>query len=813
MSTDNGNVEDASDLTAEDIEAAVAETASDPLADAPAHTALQMKQEPKANPVSVHQSEEPARRLEPFSDAELNATDPGDIEASLEESTSEAEFTKASVSVGNPANDALSAAIVENPRGLTGAEALANAINTTHSEEESYQDSIRTELLHDGLDRLAPFLIKTQDLDDSVDTIARFGDRTVSKGARRLQHQLRRIEPSITMIGQVKAGKTSLVNAMVGWPDLLPADVNPWTSVVTSLHVSPKGHPGGNHSSFRFFEEEEWSRLLDRGGRIGELAGRAGADEEVEKVRKQLEDMRQKSRRRLGDKFEMLLGQEHNYGYFDSDLIERYVCLGDDFETDTDTSSSQGRFADITKSADLFLQRSEFPMDLCIRDTPGVNDTFMMREQITIRAIRESRMCVVVLSAHQALSTVDLALIRLIANIPSREVVIFVNRIDELSDPTRQVPEIRESIRKTLKLHQGPEDAEIIFGSAYWANTALVGSIDDLDEASAASLVNWAESQMSSEKEDQPIENTIWQMSGVPALYATLATRIEDGIGQEVIDRVARNAKNLISSVKASNQIVSMRISENRIIPLDRKKISEELDQIQDRAFEALEAEFVDVIAGFHTRMDRGHKGFLDRATASLVQHLESYGELEIWQYDPTGLRVLLRSAYQVFARNAQKASQKVFVQTTAEIREIYLRAFDVPDASFGLESPPPPRIPSPVLLGQTIALDLKGSWWKRWWHKRRGYRSFAMDFAEIIKAETDPIVEGLKIEHVNSVKNEAAEILREFVATQRTSLANLSEQASQSLDEIIAAGESQETKDRNQALEMTLEALTKYAA
>jgi hypothetical protein len=52
--------------------------------------------------------------------------------------------------------------------------------------------------------------------------------------------QLDALEPSITMIGQVKAGKTSLVNAMVGWPDLLPADVNPWTSVVTSLHLSPE---------------------------------------------------------------------------------------------------------------------------------------------------------------------------------------------------------------------------------------------------------------------------------------------------------------------------------------------------------------------------------------------------------------------------------------------------------------------------------------------------------------------------------------------------------------------------------------------
>ena len=330
-------------------------------------------------------------------------------------------------------------------------------------------------LLLSGTRELTRVRAAIDEVDGALETIAAAGDRGAERAARKLQRQLRRIEPSATLIGQVKAGKTSLVNALVGWPDLLPSDVNPWTSVVTSLHLSPRPHLGGDHASFRFFEEDEWTRLLDRGGRIGELAGRAGAEDEVAKVTQQLAAMREKSRRRLGNKFEMLMGQEHDYGYLDSELVERYVCLGDDFEDDTETGATQGRFADITKSADLYIQRDAWPIDFCLRDTPGVNDTFMMREQITIRAIRESRMCVVVLSAHQALSTVDLALIRLISNLDSREVILFVNRIDELSDPARQVPEIRDSIRRTLTDHRGPADAEIVFGSAYWANHALAG--------------------------------------------------------------------------------------------------------------------------------------------------------------------------------------------------------------------------------------------------------------------------------------------------------------------------------------------------
>ncbi|NNF92198.1 MAG: hypothetical protein HKM96_12470, partial [Boseongicola sp.] len=315
------------------------------------------------------------------------------------------------------------------------------------------------QLLARGFEGLQPYLQQSKGLRQALVRLGKIGDKATNRAARKLHHQLKNAEPSITMIGQVKAGKTSLVNAMVGLPGLLPADVNPWTSVVTSLHLNPHTAPEDDRASFRFFDMEEWSRLLDRGGRIGELAARAGAEDELERVREQVIEMREKSRKRLGDKFELLLGQQHDYNYFDGDLIERYVCLGDDFEEDFETSQAQGRFADITKAAELFVHRPEFPMPLCIRDTPGVNDTFMIREQITIRAIRESRLCVVVLAAHQALSSVDLALIRMIANVKSREVIIVVNRIDELSDPVNQIPEIRDSIRQTLTEHDGPSEA------------------------------------------------------------------------------------------------------------------------------------------------------------------------------------------------------------------------------------------------------------------------------------------------------------------------------------------------------------------
>lgn len=686
-------------------------------------------------------------------------------------------------------------------------------IETSVAKDSAARAPVNADLLKMPSTSLSAYLKRLETLRVALDKLAEIGDETTKKGALRLQQQLGDIEPSVTMIGQVKSGKTSLVNAMAGWPNLLPADVNPWTSVVTSLHMTPEKRAEANRATFKFFDRQEWDRLLDKGGRLGELASRAGADEELETVREQIAKMREKSSSRLGRKFELLLGQEHDYGYFDQDLIERYVCLGEDFDADDAPTDTQGRFADITKSADLYLHNGGLPMKMCIRDTPGVNDTFMMREQITIRAIRDSRICVVVLSAHQALSSVDMALIRLISNIKSREVLIFVNRIDELSDPANQVPEIRESIRETLKKHEGPTDAQIVFGSAYWANKALENSLDSLSHDSSLSLFNWAEQELENAPETQSAAEMIWELSGIPALYRALCDRIAEGIGQDEIDKVARKAINLAQGVQATNRVVALRLDGDAPEPLNKEEIAHTLSDIEERSLSALKNQFDSVIAGFHTRIDRSHKSFLDRATAALVIHLERYGEHSVWQYSPMGLRILLRSSYQIFGARTQGTAQKIFETAAAETGEIYARSFGNSGADFKIEPPRVPRVPPPIFLGQTIALDLQGSWWKGWWQRRRGYQAFASSFYTMIMEETDPIVNELKQRQAKSIHVEALDVLREFFSEQRTILSAVADKADADPEDLSAFLRSHGHVNRQKVVNETIATLTQHVA
>ncbi|WP_299678443.1 dynamin family protein [uncultured Roseobacter sp.] len=685
------------------------------------------------------------------------------------------------------------------------------------SDRDSFRDAERAELLGAGLETLQEVAVARDQLRDAISGLQILGDEATKKRADRLLRQLESFEPSVTLIGQIKSGKTSLVNALIGQTALLPADVNPWTSVVTSLHLHPDAPAFKETASFQFFDENEWDRLVSGGGRIGELASRAGADDELEKIKAQAAEMREKSRKRLGQKFELLLGQRRDYGYVDQYLIERYVCLGEDHDDDEPTShDEQGRFADVTKAADLSIQRSGLPIRLCLRDTPGVNDTFMMREQITIRALRDSRICVVVLSAHQALSSTDLALIRLITHVKSRDVIIFVNRIDELSDPKTQVPQIEASIAETLARHKGPEEAKVIFGSALWAGHVLDGRLSDLPPASKDSLLAWSEStDLERLYGDVPLrdpDKQAWILSGVPALQRAISMRIAESLAKATLQRIASSALNLTSAVEARNRISERETGVPGRDKLDGAEAQRRFDEILSSQTQKIRDSFDAILAEFSDRMDRVQASFLERATASLIVHLETQGDTTPWTYDPTGLRMLLGSSHKVLVRKSKATFEAATQEVAAELSQLYRRSFGLQPDDMTIAQPRAPQASAPVSLGRTIALDLNGSWWKRWWFHRRGYKAYAANFHDLIKTETDPFVSELRDDLAQEIRTTALEAFDAFLAEQRSVFTSLNEMAQANPDRLQAKVAEMATGDHAALLKKTMNTLREYA-
>ncbi|MGB7242117.1 MAG: dynamin family protein [Sulfitobacter sp.] len=635
-----------------------------------------------------------------------------------------------------------------------------------------------------GLEELVNLRGAIDDLQDTLLDIDAISGPTPDRQVAKLSKELRKFEPSITMVGQIKSGKTSLVNAMIGQPELLPADVNPWTSVVTSLHLNTHQEPGAPAASFQFFDGSEWDRLVSNGGRIGELSMRAGADDELKKVREQVAEMREKTRTRLGRKFELLLGQRHDYGRMDDDLIQRYVCLGDEFD-EFSTSDNQGQFADITKSADLYLKAPAIPLPFCIRDTPGVNDTFMMREQITINSLRDSRLCVVVLSASQALSSADMGLIRLISNVKSKDVVIFVNRIDELADPVAQLPDIHKSIVSTLSKLNMPVEPKIVFGSAYWATVALSKSIDEIDGDSADALDSYAKAVQGTKGPKMAQRDLIWLLSGIPTLYGILAERIAEGPGARLLSDIRSRAENHVRGLRATCSVASVRIDGDTIDVMEPASLDAQLTQIETQSHNRLKETLDGLFEKFSARVDQSHSRFLDRALEVLLQHLEQNGDNEVWQYNPDGLRALLRTSCQVMRKNFKSACETAYDAAATDITNIYSKAIGVGVDGFTVTPPVAPEVPAPVSLGATIALDLQTSWWKGWWQRRKGHRAYADEYYSLIEAETAPLLHDLKDRMITDIRAAAESQLSVFLAEQRTNLMDIVEKAHVSLDDL----------------------------
>lgn len=236
------------------------------------------------------------------------------------------------------------------------------------------------------------------------------------------------------------------------------------------------------------------------------------------------------------------------------------------------------------------------------------------------------------------------------------------------------------------------------------------------------------------------------------------------------------------------------------------------LDAIEARALSALDAAWSAQREDFCIRLDRSHNSFLDRATAALVEHLEKYGEGNVWSYEPTGLRLLLRSACQVFGKRLQGEARTIFATAADEIAATYSDAFGLTD-SLAIEPPELPRFNPPVAIAQTIALDVKGAWWRRWWLRRRGYRAFASEFHKMIREETAPMVDELGDAHAGAIRADLICTLADFLAEQREVVMALADKGGLTADDLNRALGLQARAERLQQIESAVATMRRAAA
>ena len=113
-------------------------------------------------------------------------------------------------------------------------------------------------------------------------------------------------------------------------------------------------------------------------------------------------------------------------------------------------------------------------------------------------------------------------------------------------------------------------------------------------------------------------------------------------------------------------------------------------------------------------------------------------------------------------------------------------------------------------MLGQTIALDIKGNWWTRWWRRRRSYEAFADEFAALIDAEIAPIVEGMSADHAHPYREAIASALAEFIEIQRKTLSALADETQDGID-VLRERYAETATERAETLKSALTTLAKF--
>ena len=128
-----------------------------------------------------------------------------------------------------------------------------------------------------------------------------------------------------------------------------------------------------------------------------------------------------------------------------------------------------------------FFDQGPFAFPVTLTDTPGTNDPFLIRDEITRRSLESADLYIVVLTARQPLSDADVNLMRLMHGLNSDRIVVFVNRVDDFADVGYDLAEVIMYVEKKLQANFPGARIPIVAGSAAWANGALKGDDETLD--------------------------------------------------------------------------------------------------------------------------------------------------------------------------------------------------------------------------------------------------------------------------------------------------------------------------------------------
>ncbi|HJU30413.1 MAG TPA: hypothetical protein VJ740_03130, partial [Hyphomicrobiaceae bacterium] len=484
-------------------------------------------------------------------------------------------------------------------------------------------------------------------------------------------------------------------------------------------------------------------------------------------LRAQLDFLRKRAERRLGARFGELLGKCHSYRELSAEILADYVSAGDYKDAGT---ASRPHYSDITRSADLFFSEGPFAFPVTLVDTPGNNDPFLVRDEITRRALDNPDIFVFVLSALQPLSAADIAMLRLLNGLHKDRIIVFINRVDQLPDPQADGGAIKGAVQRRLRAEFPAIDIPVIIGSSRWGNLGLLAEHVDLRSHLSAAHVRFllesepgrASGSAAAGTLQERLSQALYASSGLPQVAAAM-TRSMASSGPALVIRqvaaifleIARSTELLaraeLQSIEdhlAARQLEATTLTEKLAGDQEALRLLEERVGALRDTFRHIETHFGELIASGSETLRRDLQrlvhDFADHQAQTVLAAHATRGARPPRACNVMPLRVRLETAYlQTFGQLAgdlMRIESFLYPQLKAIVANL---SSDTPSGY--LEPPAEPMQPLPSApLSVTVALDLGERWWKMWLAGRPTAQEQADHLRRLIDAEFAGIVEEL---------------------------------------------------------------------
>ena len=223
---------------------------------------------------------------------------------------------------------------------------------------------------------------------------------------------LQKEEFILAVAGQIKAGKSTLLNALIFGNDILPSDDTPYTTKITEIRY-------GSNKKLKaiFYTKDEWQELKNE---ITEID-----DKKVNYFKNFIEPDIQNS------SYIKFLNQTKED---DISNLKEYVAKG-------------GVYTPFVKSVEIYYP-AEILKSLVVVDTPGTNDPNIFRSKITLDWIKRCDAAIYATYAGRAFDESDIKFINeYLLSLENSKRIVAINKIDVL----RNFDEAKELLENNKK--------------------------------------------------------------------------------------------------------------------------------------------------------------------------------------------------------------------------------------------------------------------------------------------------------------------------------------------------------------------------